>query len=168
MKRPSNRNARGSGTNDRRANGKPASATRRRLLTGGAAAAIGGAALVSGVPYVSRARAADKPLSGTTLNVTCWSAPYPKYLADYIPEFEAIDRRQGEFRDAVVSDLQPAHRHRAVDRERAYDVINVTFIYIGRWIGAGWVSRSTSFIKDPTKTPADWDVGDFLGGTTAR
>src|SRR5665213_1430243 len=64
------------------------SLTRRRLLAGGAAAAVGGATAASGFPYISRARAADKPLSGTTLNVSCWSAPYPKYLADYIPEFE--------------------------------------------------------------------------------
>jgi hypothetical protein len=64
-----------------------ASLTRRRLLAGGAAAAVGGTTVASGFPFIARARAADKPLSGTTLNVSCWSAPYPKYLADYIPEF---------------------------------------------------------------------------------
>ena len=29
-----------------------------------------------------------KPLDGVTLNVSCWSAPYPKWVAQYIPEFE--------------------------------------------------------------------------------
>jgi len=64
------------------------SVTRRRLLASGVAAAVGGTTPVSGFPFIARARAADKPLSGTTLNVSCWSAPYPKYLAEYIPEFE--------------------------------------------------------------------------------
>ncbi len=52
-------------------------------------------------------------------------------------------------------------------RGTAYDVLNITFIYAGRWIGAGWLEPLDGFIKDPNKTPAAWDAGDFLGGTTA-
>ena len=44
----------------------------------------------------------------------------------------------------------------------AHDVINVTFIFSGRWVGAGWVVPLTDFINDPKKTPADWDASDFL------
>ena len=38
----------------------------------------GAAGFLPGFPFVARARAADQPLSGTTLNVSCWSATYPK------------------------------------------------------------------------------------------
>jgi multiple sugar transport system substrate-binding protein len=50
----------------------------------------------------------------------------------------------------------------------AYDVINVTFIFIGRWIGAGWITPLDDFIHDPKKTPADWDVDDFLSGVASQ
>ena len=45
-----------------------------------------------------------------------------------------------------------------------FDVLNVTFIYTSRWIGAGWLTPLDDFIKDPNKTPADWDFADFLPG----
>jgi len=49
----------------------------------------------------------------------------------------------------------------------AYDVVNVTFIYSSRWINAGWLTPLDDFIRDPNKTPADWDVDDFLPGLRA-
>ena len=49
----------------------------------------------------------------------------------------------------------------------AYDVLNITFIYAGRWIGAGWFEPLDGYMNDPKKTPADWMANDFLGGTTA-
>ena len=49
----------------------------------------------------------------------------------------------------------------------AYDVLNVTFIYSSRWIGAGWLTPLDDYIGDPNRTPADWDVADFLPGLRA-
>lgn len=46
----------------------------------------------------------------------------------------------------------------------AYDVVNVTFIFIGRWISAGWVTPLDEFISDPKETPAEWDAADLLPG----
>ena len=46
----------------------------------------------------------------------------------------------------------------------ALDVINCTFIYSGRWIGAGWMTNLDAFVKDAKYTPADWDPEDFAGG----
>src|SRR5260370_16890638 len=45
-----------------------------------------------------------------------------------------------------------------------FDVLNVTFIYTSRWIGAGWLTPLDEFIKNPERTPADWDFADFLPG----
>ena len=46
----------------------------------------------------------------------------------------------------------------------ALDVCNVTFIYSGRWIGAGWFTNLDTFTKDAKYTPADWAPEDFAGG----
>ncbi len=86
--------------------------TRRNLL--GSSAALGAATLI--LPGKAPAQTTGKSLKGTTLNVSCWSAPYPKWLADYIPEFEEATGAKVNLRDAVLPDLQPAHRSRAVDR----------------------------------------------------
>ena len=59
------------------------SGNRRRVLKG--AAALGAYAL-SG----PGARAAGKPFEGVELNVSCWSAPFPKLLQGYLPEFEQL------------------------------------------------------------------------------
>gem|GEM_PF-168096 len=143
------------------------SMTRRRLLASGGAAAVGGTTLAAGFPFIACARAADKPLSGTTLNVSCWSAPYPKYLADYIPEFEKATGAKVNYETPSF----PIYNQR-IDVElstqgTAYDVLNVTFIYAGRWIDAGWFEPLDAYMNDPKKTPPDWDPKDFLGGTTA-
>src|SRR5262249_38310502 len=49
----------------------------------------------------------------------------------------------------------------------AYDVLNVTFIYTGRWVGAGWVVPLDPYLEDPQKTPAELEPGGFLPGETA-
>jgi multiple sugar transport system substrate-binding protein len=56
---------------------------RRQLLT----TVAGGATLLT-LPGKAPAQGGAKKLAGVTLNVTCWSGSYPKFLADYIPEFE--------------------------------------------------------------------------------
>ncbi len=56
---------------------------RRRQVLAAATAAAGLLALPGKAPAAGGA----KPLSGVTLNISCWSAPYPLLLAKYIPEF---------------------------------------------------------------------------------
>src|SRR5689334_7236458 len=55
---------------------------RRRLLQAGVAAA--GSLLL---PGRAPAQGGAKPLSGTTLNIACWSSPYAKLLTEYVPQF---------------------------------------------------------------------------------
>lgn len=136
---------------------------RRDLLLG--TAALGGATLV--LPGKAPAQGGRKPFAGTTINVSCWSAPYAKWLAEYLPEFEAATGMK------VIYDTPGfAVYNQRVDLElstkgSAYDVANITFIYTSRWIGAGWFTPLDDFFNDPNKTPADWDAKDFLEGTQA-
>ena len=135
---------------------------RRQLLQAGAAAA---GALI--LPGRAPAQGGAKPLSGTTLNIACWSSPYAKLLTEYVPQFEAATGAKVNYETPSF----PIYNQRT-DIElstggSAYDVLNVTFIYIGRWIGAGWFIPLDPYLNDPQRTPADWQPGDFLPGATA-
>ncbi len=136
--------------------------TRRRLIQG--TAALGAASLA--LPGKAPAAAGGKALAGTTLNVSTWSGPYTRWLPDYIPEFEEQTGARVNYENPAL----PIYNQRA-DLElsthgSSYDVLNVTFIYSSRWIGAGWLTPLDPFIDDPAKTPADWNAGDFLAGAS--
>jgi multiple sugar transport system substrate-binding protein len=136
---------------------------RRRLIGGGAAAA---SLLV--LPGKAPAQGGGKPLAGVELNVSCWSAAYPKYLADYIPEFEQATGAKITYETPSFPIYNQRMDVELSTGSSTYDVINVTFIYSGRWIGAGWVTPLDDFIKDPKKTPADWGGSDFLEGVASQ
>lgn len=105
-----------------------------------------------------------RPFQGVTLNVSCWSAPYARFIADYLPEFT---ERTG-IRVNYDTPGFPIYNQRAdlelSTRGSAFDVLNVTFIFTSRWIGAGWFTPLDGFINDRNKTPAEWDFADFLPG----
>lgn len=137
--------------------------TRRRAIAGAAALFVPFSLKSGKAPAQGGAR----PFQGTTLNVSCWSAPYPRFLADYIPEFT----EQTGIRVNYDTPGFPVYNQR-VDLElstrgSAFDVLNVTFIYTSRWIGAGWFEQLDRFINDRNRTPADWDFTDFLDGAVA-
>ncbi|HMR34219.1 MAG TPA: sugar ABC transporter substrate-binding protein, partial [Geminicoccaceae bacterium] len=96
--------------------------TRRRLLE--STAALGAATLI--LPGKAPAQGGARPLQGTTLNVSTFSAPFPKILIELLPEFEALTGAK------VVYDAPsfPIYNQR-LDLElstggSAYDVCNVT------------------------------------------
>jgi multiple sugar transport system substrate-binding protein len=135
---------------------------RRQLLGTGAAA---GAFLL--LPDKAPAQGGAKPLAGKTLNVACWSSPYAKALTDYVGDFESLTGAKVNYETPAF----PIYNQRAdielSTQGSAYDVLNVTFIYAGRWIGAGWFVPLDDYLRDTNKTPADWDADDFLPGATA-
>jgi multiple sugar transport system substrate-binding protein len=132
---------------------------RRHFLQ--ASAAAGSLLVLRGM---APAQGGAKPLSGTTLNIACWSAPYAKLVADYIPEFETATGAKVNYETPSFPIYNQRIDVELSTRGSAYDVLNVTFIYVGRWIGAEWFTPLDDFFKDPKKTPADWDVADFLPG----
>lgn len=135
---------------------------RRQLLQ--AASALGATALL---PGFAQAQSGAKKFQGVTLNVSTFSAAYPKLLQQFLPEFEALTGAKVNF-DAPSF---PVYNQRAdlelSTKGSAYDVVNVTFIYSSRWINSGWLTPLDDFIRNPNLTPADWDVNDFLPGARA-
>jgi multiple sugar transport system substrate-binding protein len=134
--------------------------SRRTVLKGAAASAAAGAVGLHAPAVLGQA----KPFAGTTINGASFQHVFHTYLKEYIPEFEEQTGMKVNF------ELQafPIYNQR-MDLElstqgSAYDFCNVTFIYTGRWIGAGWMTPLDEFVNDPNLTPADWDAADFVGG----
>lgn len=138
----------------------PRTLPRRTLLAGAAAGVLA-------LPGRAPAQGGKKKLDGVTLNIVSFSHLYSEFLRSYLPEFEQLTGAK------VVYDTPafPIYNQRMdielSTRSPAHDVINVTFIYSGRWVGAGWTMPLDDFLKDPERTPADFDRGDFPPGTTA-
>jgi multiple sugar transport system substrate-binding protein len=111
-----------------------AAATHRRALLKAAGAGVAlGAVGLRAPALLGRA----KPFAGTTINGASFQHVFHTYLQEYIPEFEEQSGMKVNF------ELQafPIYNQR-MDLElstqgSAYDFCNVTFIYTGRWIGAG-------------------------------
>jgi multiple sugar transport system substrate-binding protein len=136
--------------------------TTRRGALRAAAAAAAPAWLLAGRPPALAQGA--RPFQGVTLNVSCWSAPYARAVADYLPEFTQATGIRVNYDTPGF----PIYNQRAdlelSTRGSAFDVLNVTFIYTSRWIGAGWFTPLDAFLGNPDKTAADFDVEDFLPG----
>ncbi len=155
---------------DRETHGRPlaADATWRAAVLhrrGVLRAALGGtAALAIGV-RAPAARGQAKPFSGVTINGAGFQHVSTQNIKDLLPEFEQATGMKVNF------DLQafPVYNQR-MDLElstggSAYDFCNITFIYSGRWIGAGWLAPLDDFVADPKMTPAGWDAEDFVAGS---
>lgn len=130
---------------------------RRHLLQ--AAAALGAGAVLPGLAF---AQGGAKKFAGVTLNVSTFSAAYPKLLQQWLPEFEALTGAKVNFDTPSF----PVYNQR-VDLELstrgpAYDVVNVTFIYSSRWINSGWLTPLDDYVRNPNLTAPGFDLDDFL------
>jgi multiple sugar transport system substrate-binding protein len=135
--------------------------SRRTVLEGTAATAAVGAVGLHAPAVIGQA----KPFDGVTLNGAGFQHVSTENIKTYIPEFEEQTGMRVNF------ELQafPVYNQR-MDLElstqgSAYDFCNITFIYSGRWIGAGWMTPLDDFVGDPNLTPADWDPADFVPGS---
>jgi multiple sugar transport system substrate-binding protein len=131
------------------------STLRRRTIMGGALGVLA-------APHVNAQ--GGKPYAGTTINASCFQTTYYEYLKTYLPQFEEKTGIKVNF----TMQAFPVYNQRTdlelSTKGSALDVINVTFIYSGRWIGAGWVTNLDTFTKDSKYTPADWQPEDFVSG----
>jgi multiple sugar transport system substrate-binding protein len=137
--------------------------TRRPLLTAAAAAAF-----VPFAPGGGKAPAyaqGARPFQGTTLNISCWAAPYARFIGDYLPEFTAATGIRVTYDTPGFAIYNQRADLELSTRGSAFDVLNVTFIFTSRWINAGWFTPLDGYISDRNKTPADWDFADFNTGT---
>lgn len=108
-----------------------------------------------------------KEFKGVTLNGACFQHAYTNVLKEFLKEFEEKTGMRVNFETPAF----PVYNQRAdlelSTRGSAWDFLNITFIYSGRWIGAGWMSSLEEFLGDRNTTPADWDASDFVSGAQA-
>src|SRR5258707_2378427 len=134
---------------------------RRTILRGGAAASALATGILPAPPILAQTQ---QPYAGTTINASCFQTTFFEYLKPYFPEFE----QKTGIKVAFTMQAFPVYNQRTdlelSTKGSAMDVCNVTFIYSGRWIGAGWMTNLDTFTKDPKYTPAEWEPEDFAGG----
>jgi len=134
--------------------------TRRTFLKSAATAIALGSMGIKAPVVLGQA----KKFKGTTINGACFQHVYATYVKEYLPEFEEMSGMR------VNLDVPafPIYNQRAdlelSTKGRAWDFLNITFIYSGRWIGAGWFTNLEPFLKDPNLTEPDWGPDDFVSG----
>ena len=134
---------------------------RRAVLRGG----VGLSALASGVIAAPAVNAqGGKPHAGTTITGSCFQPTYFEYLKNYFPQFEERTGIKVKFNMQAFPVYNQRTDLELSTKGSALDVINCTFIYSGRWIGAGWMTSLDTFTKDAKYTPASWEPEDFAGG----
>lgn len=141
--------------------GQVANPGRRQVLRAGTAL---GAGAVLGVPAFAQGA---KKFAGVTLNVSAFGAPYQKLLRQWLPEFEEQTGAKIQFDTPSFPIYNQRTDLELSTKGSSLDVVNVTFIYSSRWINSGWLTPLDSFLNDGAKTPADFDLQDFLPGARA-
>jgi multiple sugar transport system substrate-binding protein len=105
-----------------------------------------------------------KPFAGVTIHGASFQHVFHSYLKEYIPEFEEKTGMKVDF----TTQAFPVYNQRAdlelSTKGSAWDFLNVTFIYSGRWIGAGWMTPLDEFTSDRNQTPPEFDAKDFVAG----
>jgi multiple sugar transport system substrate-binding protein len=135
------------------------STLRRRTILGGALAAP---LVPLAAPHVSAQ--GGKPYAGTAINGSCFQTTYFEYLKNYFPQFEEKTGIKVNFNMQAFPVYNQRTDLELSTKGSAMDVCNCTFIYSGRWIGAGWFTNLDTFTKDKKYTPAEWEPEDFAGG----
>ncbi|MHB1133523.1 MAG: extracellular solute-binding protein [Chloroflexota bacterium] len=128
------------------------------------AAAPGATAAATKAATAAPVAAGAKPFAGQTINVSLWSATYPKLLTDYLPEFEQKTGIKVNYQTPAFAVYNQQADMELSTKGSAYDVANITFIYTSRWINAGWFTPLDEYFGDANKTPAEFNVKDFLPG----
>jgi multiple sugar transport system substrate-binding protein len=135
--------------------------TRRAAIKGAVVTTAFGGAAVYAPAVVGQAKS---KYAGTTIHGAAFQSTFFEYLKNYFPEFKDKTGIEVQFDTQAFPVYNQRTDLELSTKGSALDVINVTFIYSGRWIGAGWVTNLDPFVKDPNATPSDWDPADFVAG----
>jgi multiple sugar transport system substrate-binding protein len=135
--------------------------SRRAFLRGVAATAAFPAATTVFTPAATRA--ANRPFAGKTLNVFMFDHPYPRALKQMLPQFTDLTGITVEIDTPSFIVYNQRADLELSTGSGAFDVMTMTFIFSGKWIGAGWAAKLNEFVaKD-----RGLDAADFLAGAMA-
>lgn len=109
-----------------------------------------------------------KEFKGVTLQGQAFSHYYMEQLRTMFPEFEELTgakvnlQTQGFFNFNQRMDLELS------TGGSSFDFANITFIYMGRWVGFGWFQDLEPILSDPNWTEPDYDRNDFVEASTSH
>lgn len=137
---------------------------RRQFLQG--AAAMGLAAGVGGRFGLDAAMAADfdwKKHAGTKLSILMTGDENDhRALADMLPKFTEETGMELEITSPALGALiEKTLQNLKADRS-SFDLIEYLGFLTTQQVGGGYYMQLNELIDDPSKTPPDWDVADFL------
>src|SRR5262245_59801126 len=104
-----------------------------------------------------------KPFAGKMLNVFTFDRPYPRALKTLVPQFTDATGIKVEMDTPSFMIYNQRADLELSTGSGAFDVMALTFIFSGKWIGAGWATPLNEFIA----RDASVDVADFLPGAMA-
>jgi multiple sugar transport system substrate-binding protein len=125
---------------------------------------LGAAALGLGTLAAPGASGQARPYAGQTLNIAVFQSTFFEYLRRFFPEFEERTGARVNFNAQAFPVYNQRTDLELSTRGSALDVINVTFIFSGRWIGAQWLTNLSEFVNDRNRTDPAWDAADFVSG----
>lgn len=118
------------------------------------------------VPFLSSralAQPRPRPHAGKTLTVFMFDHPYPRALKTMLPQFTEATGIKVEMETPAFMVYNQRADLELSTASGAFDVMTLTFIYSGKWMGAGWATRLNDFLaRDPSP-----DFADFLPGAIA-
>ena len=136
-----------------------ARASRRAFLRG--AMALAGTPALGARPGRAGAQPArGRAFAGRTLNVFMFDHPYPRALKAMLPQFTEQTGIKVEMETPSFMVYNQRADLELSTASGAFDVMTLTFIFSGKWMGAGWATPLNDFIA----RDAAADVGDFLPG----
>jgi multiple sugar transport system substrate-binding protein len=104
-----------------------------------------------------------KPFAGKTLNVFTFDHPYPRALKTLLPQFTDATGIKVEMDTPSFMIYNQRADLELSTGSGAFDVMALTFIFSGKWIGAGWATP----LNDLIARDASVDAVDFLPGAMA-
>ena len=130
---------------------------RREFLSGAATTAV---LCTLAAPALAQPRG---KFAGKTLNVFTFDHPYPRALKTLLPQFTESTGIKVEMDTPAFMVYNQRADLELSTGSGAYDVMALTFIFSGKWIGAGWGTPLNEFIaRDPSV-----HIADFLPGAMA-
>ena len=105
-----------------------------------------------------------KPFAGTTITIANHQTTYSNALKELVPDFEQKSGMKVNFEISAFAVYNQRMDLEVSSKGSAYDAVSLTFIYTTKWISAGWITNLEEYLKDPSKTPQDWDPSDFASG----
>ena len=119
--------------------------------------------MLGGRVRLTRRPAAGKAFAGKTLNVFTFDHPYPRALKTLLPQFTEATGIKVEMDTPSFMIYNQRADLELSTGSGAFDVMALTFIFSGKWIGAGWATPLNDLIARDSSV----DVADFLPGAMA-